>query len=205
MAPEETHQTLFKLHGNYLKLLTGIVTESISYSILSILETSSACNGGMKQLDRLTNIAYMFLNVTQIEDACEQLFSTTEDISVLSSFIANPSVITSFKCIIAKALLNVSYYLSRFRSSAGYISSSGMHPVLLSDQGIADIVDSFADEDDDITTEEMDSLPLQLQYVNHKRSQSTLLLDTLIEVLSRVIHSYWATTDCLVVHFKGGT
>jgi hypothetical protein len=61
-----------------------------------------------------------------------------------------------------------------------------MHSILLNDQFIADIMDPFADEDDEISTEEMDKLPLQLQYVDHKRSQSTSLLDTLIEVLARV-------------------
>ncbi|KAI6189497.1 Muscle M-line assembly protein unc-89 [Aphelenchoides bicaudatus] len=158
MAPEETHKTLFKLHGNYLKLLT---------------ETFSTCEGGTSQSDRLINVAYIFLNVSQLKQACVDLFGTLEGISSLSSFIINPTAITSFKCIVAKILLNISYHLD-------------MHSFLLNDQFIADIVDPFADESDEISTEEMDKLPMQLQYVDHKRSQSVTLLETLVEVLARL-------------------
>jgi hypothetical protein len=64
-----------------------------------------------------------------------------------------------------------------------------MHPILLNDQFIGDIVDPFADQDDELSTEEMDKLPLQLQYVDHKRSSSTTLLNTLVEIMARVSYS----------------
>jgi len=156
MAAETTQKTLFKLQGNYISLLT---------------ETFNACDGGKNQPERLINVAYVFLNVTQFKLACEQLFGTAEEVAILSSFITNPNSITAFKCIIAKILLNISFHPE-------------MHSILLNDQFIADIVDPFADEGDDLSTEEMDKLPLQLQYVDHKRSQSATLLDTLIEVMS---------------------
>lgn len=65
-----------------------------------------------------------------------------------------------------------------------------MHPILINDQFIADIVSPFADEDYDLSTEEMDKLPLQLQYVDYKRSTSSTLLDTLIEVMAGVSCSF---------------
>jgi hypothetical protein len=61
-----------------------------------------------------------------------------------------------------------------------------MHEFLLNEQLIVDVVDSFADENDEITAEEMDRLPIELQYVDHKRSQSMALLNTLIEILAGV-------------------
>lgn len=66
-----------------------------------------------------------------------------------------------------------------------------MHSILLNDQFIGDIVDPFADENDELTTDEMDKLPLQLQYVDHKRSTSMTLLDTLVEVMARVSHDLY--------------
>jgi hypothetical protein len=138
-----------------------------------VLETFNACDGGKNQPERLINVAYVFLNVTQVKIACEQLFGNAEEVATLSSFITNPTSITAFKCIVAKILLNISYH-------------PHMHSILLNDQFIANIVDPFADEDDDISTEEMDKLPLQLQYVDHKRVQSPTLLDTLVEVMSSV-------------------
>lgn len=148
----------------------------------------------MKDPEHLINIAYVFLNVSQIKSACEQLFGATEEISTLSSFITNPTAITSFKCIVAKILLNISFHLGNFFlhmlwRTFNILNYLDMHPILLNDQFIGDIVDPFADQDDELSTEEMDKLPLQLQYVDHKRSSSTTLLNTLVEIMARVSYS----------------
>ncbi|KAI6213934.1 hypothetical protein M3Y94_00210000 [Aphelenchoides besseyi] len=159
MAPKALHEMLFRLHENYFTLLE---------------ETFNACNGGETQSQRLINVSYVFLNVTQDRDACEQLFA--EKIEVLSSFLTNTSAIVPFKIIVAKILLNI----------AGHID---LHHLLTNAQTLADIVDSFADEDDQISSEEMDKLPLQLQYVDHKRSTSTHLLDALVELMAQLCTS----------------
>ncbi|KAI6200221.1 Muscle M-line assembly protein unc-89 [Aphelenchoides besseyi] len=159
MAPKALHEMLFRLNGNYFTLLE---------------ETFNACNGGETQPQRLIHVSYVFLNVTQNRDACEQLF--TEKIEVLSSFLTNTSAVVPFKIIVAKILLNI----------AGHID---LHHLLTNEQTLADIVDPFADEDDQISSEEMDKLPLQLQYVDHKRSASTHLLNSLIELMAQLCTS----------------
>ncbi|KAI6225469.1 Muscle M-line assembly protein unc-89 [Aphelenchoides fujianensis] len=159
MAAAEVHATLHKLNGNYFSLLE---------------DTFNACEGGRKLPQRLINVAYIFLNVSQHRQACEQLFA--DRIQTLSSFVTNATAILSFRVIVAKILLNI----------AGHVD---LHSLLTSDQTLADIVDPFADESDEISAEEMDKLPVQLQYVDHKRSESTHLLEALTEVLAQLCSS----------------
>lgn len=109
MVPQTTHKTLFKLRQNYFSLLTGLFGWSSSLFWV-FLETFNECDGGIKQAERLNNVAYVFLNVSQISTACDELFGNVDDISTLSSFISNKKAITSFKCIVAKILLNISYH-----------------------------------------------------------------------------------------------
>ena len=62
-----------------------------------------------------------------------------------------------------------------------------LHKRFLDDnQVIADLVYAFADKDDEISSEEQEKLPEQLQFVTHKRIQCAALTDTLIELLAQV-------------------
>jgi hypothetical protein len=185
MVPEATHKILFRLRQNYFNLLTGIFYMTL-FLFCMCLETFNACDGGSKQPDRLINITYIFLNVSQISVACEELFSSIDEISTLSSFISNTKSITSFKCIVAKILLNISYHRGSKIFSNYSNGDLEMHPILINDQFIADLVSPFADEDYDLSIEEMDKLPLQLQYVDYKHSTCLTLLDTLVEVMASV-------------------
>ncbi|CAD5221995.1 unnamed protein product [Bursaphelenchus xylophilus] len=156
-APNEFHQKLYSLVGNYNNLLH---------------DTFHKCEGGKNNPIVLLNVAYVFMNVTQSKEACLELFGDT--INALTSYISKKDVALGFKRVVASIILNISCHVET-------------HPLFLDDPHVlCDILDPFADEDYEIDDEEMDKLPLNLQYVDHKRSNSTELLDTLIEILAQL-------------------
>ncbi|CAD5216038.1 unnamed protein product [Bursaphelenchus okinawaensis] len=156
-APEEFHRKLYSLVGNYNNLLH---------------DTFHKCEGGKNNPIVLLNVAYVFMNVTQSKDACLELFGDT--INALTSYLSKQDVALGFKRVVANVILNISCHVQT-------------HPLFLDDPHVlCDIMDPFTDEEYQIEDEEMDKLPLNLQYVDHKRSNSVELLDTLVEVLAQL-------------------